>query len=94
MWKSRTKHIISDISKRRVLTTTDNQYQIVYSESLLMPKPWKKLRREERKKYLRPVWQAFVMEPDGDGYTWLVRKYFRTFKAAERAIKKHQKGAA
>lgn len=49
-----------------------------------MPKPWKKLPKSQRSKYLTPVYQVFTNT--GDGFTWLTRKYFRTFKAAERAI--------
>lgn len=88
-WKKRTKRVNDSFSKRRYWTTTDNQFQIVYTESTLMPKPWKKLPKSQRSKYLTPVYQVFINT--GDGFTWLTRKYFRTFKAAERAIVQAQR---
>lgn len=88
-WKKRTKRVNDSFSKRRYWTTTDNQFQIVYTESTLMPKPWKKLPKSQRSKYLTPVYQVFTNT--GDGFTWLTRKYFRTFKAAERAIVQAQR---
>ena len=90
-WKKRTKRVTDLISKRRYWTTVDDQYQIVYTESLLLPKPYKKLSKQERSKYLSPRYLVFIDSGDGYGYTWLTRKYFRTFKAAERAIVQAQR---
>jgi len=98
-WQKRTKRKETSYAKFRQWTSTDKQFIICFTESTLSPKPWKKLPKDQRSKYIKPYYKCYVQDDPQDpslGYTILVdpKKRFGTFNAAEKVIKQYIRNAS
>ena len=98
-WQKRTKRQVKTYAKFRQWTTTDKQFIISFTESTLSPKPWKKLPKVQRSKWIKPYCKCYIRVDSKDpsmGYTYLFdpKKTFGTFNAAEKAIKQHIRNAS